>query len=212
MVTNAAFNFDKLSILLTSRTGGGREYHFYICSLSAKTIVYKGQFTCAQLGQFYLDLQNPAYLSHFALVHSRFATNTLPSWERAQPNRKTCHNGEINTLRGNVNWMRAREGALRSAVFEDKHLQMVFPVVESNLSDSGSFDCVLEFLVQGGRSLPEAMLMMIPEAWQNDDLMDPAKKAFYKYHSCLMEPWDGPAMFGFSDARYAGAVLDRNGM
>ena len=184
---------------------------FYVCSLSTRVLVYKGMLTPGQLVPFFPDLAEPDYESHLAMVHSRFATNTFPSWDRAQPNRFMSHNGEINTLRGNANWMHAREGVLRSDLFGDD-LPLAFPVVEPDCSDSGSFDNVLEFLLLTGRTLQEAVMMMIPEAWQNDPHMDAAKKAFYDYHSCLMEPWDGPASIAFTDGRYIGAVLDRNGL
>ena len=184
---------------------------FYVCSLSTRVIVYKGMLTSGQLVSFFPDLAEPDYESHLAMVHSRFATNTFPSWDRAQPNRFMSHNGEINTLRGNTNWMHAREGVLRSGLFGGD-LPLAFPVVEPDCSDSGSFDNVLEFLLLTGRTLQEAVMMMIPEAWQNDPQMDTAKRAFYDYHSCLMEPWDGPASIAFTDGRYIGAVLDRNGL
>ncbi len=184
---------------------------FHVCSLSTRMIVYKGMLTSGQLVPFFPDLAEPDYESHLAMVHSRFATNTFPSWDRAQPNRFMSHNGEINTLRGNVNWMQAREGVLKSDLFGGD-LPLAFPVVEPDCSDSGSFDNVLEFLLLTGRTLQEAVMMMIPEAWQNDPHMDAARKAFYDYHSCLMEPWDGPASITFTDGRYIGAVLDRNGL
>ncbi len=184
---------------------------FYICSLSTRVIVYKGMLTSGQLVPFFPDLEAPDYESHLAMVHSRFATNTFPSWDRAQPNRLMSHNGEINTLRGNTNWMHAREGVLESRLFGND-LSLAFPVVEPDCSDSGSFDNVLEFLLLTGRTLQEAVMMMIPEAWQNDPRMDRTKRAFYDYHSCLMEPWDGPASIAFTDGRCIGAVLDRNGL
>lgn len=183
----------------------------YACSLSTKVIVYKGMLTPGQLFPFYHDLTNPDFATHLAMVHSRFSTNTFPSWDRAQPNRFMSHNGEINTLRGNVNWMTAREGKVATDVFGDK-LKSIFPVIDDDASDSGSFDAVLEFLLLSGRSLQEAVMMMIPEAWQSDRNMDQTKKDFYEYHSALMEPWDGPASIVFSDGHYIGAVLDRNGL
>ena len=185
--------------------------YFYVCSLSTKVLIYKGMLTPEQLMRFYPDLGNPAYTSHLAMVHSRFSTNTFPSWDRAQPNRFMSHNGEINTLRGNVNWIRAREGVMRSALFGDS-LEQLFPVVEPDCSDSGVFDNVLEFLLMTGRTLQEAVMMMIPEAWQKNSLMPENKRAFYEFHSCLMEPWDGPASIAFTDGHYIGAVLDRNGL
>ncbi len=183
----------------------------YACSLSTKVIVYKGMLTPGQLFPFYRDLTNPACETHLAMVHSRFSTNTFPSWDRAQPNRFMSHNGEINTLRGNVNQMVAREGTLETDLFGDK-LQDLFPIIDADCSDSGSFDAVLEFLLLGGRSLPEAVMMMIPEAWQSDINMAQSKKDFYEFHSAIMEPWDGPASIVFTDGNYIGAVLDRNGL
>ena len=183
----------------------------FFVSLSAKVIVYKGMLTPHQLFPFYPDLEDADYESHLAMVHSRFSTNTFPSWDRAQPNRFMSHNGEINTLLGNKNWMNARQGVVKSDLFGDD-LTKLFPVVEPDCSDSGTFDNVLEFLLMTGRTLQEAVLMMIPEAWQQHPTMDPAKRAFYEYHACLMEPWDGPASIAFTDGTYIGAVLDRNGL
>lgn len=187
-------------------------HRYYCCSLSCETIVYKGQFTPAQLWQYYLDLQSSDLETYLAIVHARFSTNTYPSWERAHPMRLLAHNGEINTLRGNVNLMHAREGSMKSTKF-GQQLNKLYPVIEPDMSDSGSFDNVLEFLVNAGdKSLPEAVLCMVPEAWQNDLLMHPKKRSFYQWASCTMEPWDGPALFTFSDGRYVGAILDRNGL
>ena len=183
----------------------------YACSLSTKVIVYKGMLTPGQLFPFYQDLTNPECETHLAMVHSRFSTNTFPSWDRAQPNRFMSHNGEINTLRGNVNQMVAREGTVKSELF-GKNMHELFPVIDADCSDSGSFDAVLEFMLLSGRSLQEAVMMMIPEAWQSDVNMPRSKKDFYEYHSALMEPWDGPASIVFSDGHYIGAVLDRNGL
>uniref|UniRef100_A0A158Q8Z6 glutamate synthase (ferredoxin) n=1 Tax=Elaeophora elaphi TaxID=1147741 RepID=A0A158Q8Z6_9BILA len=184
----------------------------YVVSLSNSTIIYKGQFTPNQLYQYYSDLTNPEYVSHMAMVHSRFSTNTFPSWCRAQPNRMVAHNGEINTLRGNVNFMHAREGVMRSQTY-GSNLQKLYPVVERDMSDSGCFDNVLEFLVYAGnRSLPEAAMTMVPEAWENDEEMAPERRAFYRWAAMLMEPWDGPALMTFSDGRFIGAILDRNGL
>ncbi|TFH75371.1 glutamate synthase large subunit [Gammaproteobacteria bacterium LSUCC0112] len=183
----------------------------YACSLSTKVIVYKGMLTPGQLFPFYRDLTNSACETHMAMVHSRFSTNTFPSWDRAQPNRFMSHNGEINTLRGNVNQMVAREGMLSSPLFGDK-ISELFPIIDADCSDSGSFDSVLEFMLLSGRSLQESVMMMIPEAWQSDVNMNGDKKAFYEFHSALMEPWDGPASIVFSDGHYIGAVLDRNGL
>ncbi|KAJ3404881.1 glutamate synthase [NADH], partial [Chytridiales sp. JEL 0842] len=185
---------------------------FYICSLSTTNIVYKGLLSPVQVYKYFDDLNNPKFSTHFALVHSRFSTNTFPSWDRAQPMRWCAHNGEINTLRGNKNWMRAREGVMKSSSFAD-HLESLYPIVEDGGSDSAAFDNVLELLVINGVvSLPEAVMMMVPEAWQNQPAMEPEKRAFYEYAACLMEPWDGPALFTFSDGRYVGASLDRNGL
>ena len=185
---------------------------FYVCSLSNRNIVYKGQLSPVQVYKYFVDLDNPLYRSHFCLVHSRFSTNTFPSWDRAQPMRWCAHNGEINTLRGNKNWMRAREGVMSSTRFKSQ-LESLYPIVEPGGSDSAAFDNVLELLVMNGvLSLPEAVMMMIPEAWQNQPDMEPEKKAFYEWAACLMEPWDGPALFTFSDGRYVGASLDRNGL
>ncbi|MBA57730.1 MAG: glutamate synthase large subunit [Gammaproteobacteria bacterium] len=186
-------------------------HNIYVCSLSSKTIVYKGMLTPAQVFPFFPDLENPGYEAHLAMVHSRFSTNTFPSWDRAQPNRLMSHNGEINTVRGNKNWMKAREGVVKSDLFEEK-LTQLFPIVEPDFSDSGTFDNILEFLMMSGRSLPEAIMMMIPEAWQADKNMDPSRKSFYQYNSALMEPWDGPASIAFTDGDCIGAVLDRNGL
>jgi glutamate synthase (NADPH/NADH) large chain len=184
---------------------------FYVCSLSSKTLIYKGMLTPGQVKAFYPDLDDPDYTTHLAMVHSRFSTNTFPSWDRAQPNRFMSHNGEINTLRGNMNAMRARQGVVESELFGNS-LASLFPIVEPDCSDSGTFDNVLEFLLMTGRSLQESVMMMIPEAWQKNELMPEAKRAFYEYHSCLMEPWDGPASIAFTDGKYIGAVLDRNGL
>ncbi|CAI5493255.1 unnamed protein product [Closterium sp. Naga37s-1] len=198
---------------LNLKVGGTRD--FYICSLSTRTIVYKGQLKPEQLqGYYHADLDDARFTSYMGLVHSRFSTNTFPSWERAQPMRILGHNGEINTLQGNVNWMRAREGLMKcpGLGISKEELDAVLPVIDANSSDSGAFDGVLEMLVRAGRTLPEAVMMMIPEAWQNDKNMYPEKKALYEYLSALMEPWDGPALIAFSDGKYVGATLDRNGL
>ena len=184
---------------------------FYICSLSTKVIIYKGMLTPHQVVPYFPDLQQDDYHSHLAMVHSRFSTNTFPSWDRAQPCRFMSHNGEINTLRGNANWMFARQGKLASDLFGDD-LKRVFPVIEPECSDSGNFDNALELLLHAGRSLPEAVMMMIPEAWQNHHAMPDDKAAFYEFHSAIQEPWDGPASISFTDGKYIGAVLDRNGL
>ncbi|MCA9160396.1 MAG: glutamate synthase subunit alpha, partial [Planctomycetales bacterium] len=184
---------------------------FYICSLSTKVIIYKGMLTSGQVLPYYPDLRDTDFETHLAMVHSRFSTNTFPSWDRAQPLRFMSHNGEINTLRGNSNWMRARRGRASSPLFGDD-LPKLFPVVEPHCSDTGTFDNVLEFLLMTGRSLQEAILMMVPEAWQKHESMPEEKRAFYEYFSCMMEPWDGPASIAFTDGHYIGAVLDRNGL
>ncbi len=184
---------------------------FYIVSLSARTLVYKGMLTARQLAPMFPDLADPRLQSCLALVHQRFSTNTFPSWPLAHPYRFIAHNGEINTLRGNINWMRAREGLLRSPVFGEK-LKAILPVVREGGSDTATFDNVLELLVMAGRSLPHALLMMIPEPWSGHAEMDPARRAFYEYHASLMEPWDGPASIAFTDGTVIGAVLDRNGL
>lgn len=204
----------QLFVLRKSATHGiGLPKWFYVCSLSNTNIVYKGQLSPRQVYDYYHDLNNAHYASHFALVHSRFSTNTFPSWDRAQPMRWAAHNGEINTIRGNKNWMRAREGLLRSQTFGDE-LDMLYPIIENGGSDSAAFDNVLELLVINNvLTLPQAVMMMVPEAWQgNEGEMEPGKAAFYKWAACLMEPWDGPALFTFSDGRYCGANLDRNGL
>ncbi|CUM63098.1 uncharacterized protein PRCAT00000664001 [Priceomyces carsonii] len=207
-------DFEKKLFILRKQASHTIGLHnwFYICSLSNKTIVYKGQLAPNQVYAYYHDLVNADYEAHFALVHSRFSTNTFPSWDRAQPLRWAAHNGEINTLRGNKNWMRAKEGVMSSELFGDE-LDKLYPIIEEGGSDSAAFDNVLELLVINGvLSLPEAVMLLIPEAWQNDKNIDPKKKAFYEWAACLMEPWDGPALFTFADGRYCGANLDRNGL
>ncbi|MEX2168009.1 MAG: glutamate synthase-related protein [Pirellulales bacterium] len=184
---------------------------FYVCSLSTRVLIYKGMLTTEQLFTYFPDLSDEDYTSHLAMIHSRFSTNTFPSWDRAQPCRFMSHNGEINTLRGNINSMAARQGVAASELF-GSDLSKLFPVVEPDCSDSGTFDNVLEFLLMNGRTLQEAMMMMVPEAWQNHETMAEEKRAFYEYHSALMEPWDGPASIAFTDGKYIGAVLDRNGL
>jgi len=185
---------------------------FYICSLSTKTVVYKGQFDPCQLWEYFGDVASPDFETSVCIVHTRFSTNTFPSWERAHPMRYIAHNGEINTLQGNVNLMKAREGVMESKEFGED-LKKLYPVVEQGLSDSGSLDCVVEFLMHaGGRTLPEAMMTMVPEAWQNNDAMEGCRKDFYQWAACTMEPWDGPALITFSDGQYVGATLDRNGL
>jgi len=184
---------------------------WYAPSMSCRTLVYKGMLTPIQVGEYFLDLQDPAMESALALVHSRFSTNTFPNWERSHPYRYIAHNGEINTLRGNINWMLARQSLFASELFGDD-IQKIKPVINIDGSDSTIFDNCLELLVLSGRSLPHAMMMMIPEPWSGHESMSEAKKAFYEYHSCLMEPWDGPASVAFTDGTMMGATLDRNGL
>ena len=184
---------------------------FFVVSLSSRTLIYKGMLTAEQLGPMFPDLADPDLESALALVHQRFSTNTFPSWPLAHPYRYIAHNGEINTLRGNINWMRAREGLLQSDVLGED-LKKVLPVIREGGSDTATFDNVLELLIMAGRSLPHAILMMIPEPWSGHDAMDPARRAFYEYHASLMEPWDGPASVAFTDGTVIGAVLDRNGL
>ncbi len=197
--------------LLRSSTELSQCKLFYICSLSPHIIIYKGMLNALQVKDFYTDLQAADYASHIAMVHSRFSTNTFPSWDRAQPNRYMSHNGEINTLLGNRNWMMARQGMVESDDY-DCPMESLFPIAENDCSDSGNFDNVLEFLLMSGRSLQEAIMLMVPEAWQSDENMDQAKKDFYRFNSTMMEPWDGPASIAFTDGHYIGAVLDRNGL
>ncbi|MDX6206103.1 MAG: glutamate synthase large chain, partial [Frankiales bacterium] len=187
------------------------EVGVYFGSLSARTVTYKGMLTAPQLGEFYADLHDPSFASALALVHSRFSTNTFPSWPLAHPYRYIAHNGEINTVKGNRNWMRAREALLDSPLIPGD-LNRLYPIVDPKGSDSASFDEVLELLHLGGRSLPHAVLMMIPEAWENHTEMAAERKAFYQFHASLMEPWDGPACVTFTDGSVIGAVLDRNGL
>ena len=188
-----------------------KETGLHIASLSARTIVYKGMLLPAQVDQYFLDLKNPEFESAIAVVHSRFSTNTFPSWPLAHPYRYLCHNGEINTIQGNLNWMRSRQGKLQSPLF-GKELKEAFPIIQEDQSDSASLDNALEFLLLGGRSLPHAMMMLIPEPWIYKTKMDKARRAFYQYHSAMMEPWDGPAAVCFTDGTLVGATLDRNGL
>ncbi|WP_163275962.1 glutamate synthase large subunit [Cellulomonas iranensis] len=204
----AGIDLDRRAYRLRKRAE--REHGVYFASLSARTITYKGMLTTAQLEPFFADLSDPRYASEIALVHSRFSTNTFPSWPLAQPFRMIAHNGEINTVKGNRNWMAAREGMLASELLGD--LEPLLPVCTPGGSDSGSFDEVLELLHLAGRSLPHAIMMMIPEPWENHAQMDPATRAFFEYHSTLMEPWDGPAAMTFTDGTLIGAVQDRNGL
>jgi glutamate synthase (NADPH/NADH) large chain len=184
---------------------------FYVPSMSARTIVYKGMLLAAQVGGYYKDLQDPRMVSALALVHQRFSTNTFPTWDLAHPFRLIAHNGEINTLRGNVNWIRARQGAISSPIL-GKDLDKVWPLIYDGQSDSASFDNALELLLMGGYSVAHAVMMLIPEAWEAHTLMDPTRRAFYEYHASIMEPWDGPAAIAFTDGRQIGATLDRNGL
>ncbi len=186
-------------------------YPIYFPSLSSRTLVYKGMLTTGQLQDFFPDLSEPTLESTLALVHSRFSTNTFPSWPLAHPYRYIAHNGEINTVRGNRNWMSARESLLASELIPGD-ISRLLPIVNPQGSDSASFDEVLELLYLGGRSLPHAVLMMIPEAWENHQSMSQERKDFYRFHASLMEPWDGPACVTFTDGRQVGAVLDRNGL
>ncbi len=197
--------------LLCADNSSSQSEMFYICSLSTRVMVYKGMLRTLQLMDYFIDLQASDYVSHLAMVHARFSTNTFPSWDRAHPMRMIAHNGEINTFRGNRNWMRAREGSMESDLFGDQ-LEAVFPVIEPNCSDTSGLDNALDFLTVTGRTLPESVLMMIPEAWQKHELMTASKRAFYEYHSSMMEPWDGPSSVTFTDGRCIGAVLDRNGL
>src|SRR5258706_10843078 len=184
---------------------------FYVPSMSARTLVYKGMLLAGQVGSYYKDLSDPRVTSALALVHQRFATNTFPTWDLAHPFRMIAHNGEINTLRGNVNWLRARQGAIFSPIL-GKDLDKVWPLIYDGQSDSASFDNALELLTMSGYSLAHAMMLLIPEAWEKHTLMDPHRRAFYEYHAAMMEPWDGPAAVAFSDGRQIGATLDRNGL
>jgi len=190
----------------------GNNYEFYWLSLSCKTVVYKGMLRTNQLGGYYPDLRNPKFKSALALVHSRFSTNTVPKWKLAQPFRYIAHNGEINTIRGNVNWMASKQRLFESQLFTPEEFELLLPICDKAHSDSANLDSIVEMLTLAGRSLPHAMMMVIPEAWQGNDEMDEEKKAFYEYHASLMEPWDGPASISFSDGNVIGATLDRNGL
>ncbi len=195
---------------IRNTTMDGAEY-WYLASLSAKTIVYKGLLTPEQLPKYFRDLGDPRATTTLGIVHQRFSTNTFPSWTRAHPYRRVAHNGEINTLRGNINWMHAREALFISEAFGDD-IKKVLPIIDPHGSDSAMFDNTLELLVLAGRPIAHAAMMMIPEPWSLHETMDDARKAFYQYHSCLMEPWDGPACIAFTDGKQMGAVLDRNGL
>src|SRR5579872_1625552 len=184
---------------------------YYPCSLSCRTVIYKGMFLADQLGKYYPDLHEADFDSALALVHQRFSTNTFPTWSLAHPYRMIAHNGEINTLRGNTNWMAARQASVHSELY-GKDISRLWPISYEGQSDTACFDNALEFLVQGGYSLPHAVMMMIPEAWAGNPLMDEKRRSFYEYHAALMEPWDGPAAIAFTDGRQIGATLDRNGL
>ena len=206
--------FERVLYKIRKRTENSmvqKQIHFYAASFSSRTIVYKGMLTADQVGSYYKDLKDPSFETALALVHSRFSTNTFPSWERAHPNRYIIHNGEINTLRGNVNWMNARESMLKSDLFGED-ITPVLPIINNNGSDSAMFDNSFEFLSLSGRSMAHSAMMMIPEPWSHHESMSDEKKAFYEYHSTLMEPWDGPAAIVFTDGQQVGAVLDRNGL
>ncbi|MFD8966222.1 glutamate synthase large subunit [Streptomyces sp. NPDC059568] len=208
--TSTGIALDRKAFLLRKRAE--REAGTYFPSLSARTLVYKGMLTTGQLEPFFPDLSDRRLATAISLVHSRFSTNTFPSWPLAHPYRFVAHNGEINTVKGNRNWMRARESQLGSGLFGPGGLERIFPVCTPDASDSATFDEVLELLHLGGRSLPHSVLMMVPEAWENHDSMDPARRAFYQFHATMMEPWDGPACVTFTDGTQVGAVLDRNGL
>jgi glutamate synthase (NADPH/NADH) large chain len=210
----SSLTLDRMAYCLRKRAE--HEAGLYLASLSSATIVYKGMLTALQLEPFFTDLTDPLYSSAIALVHARFSTNTFPSWPLAHPYRLIAHNGEINTVRGNRNWMRAREAQLASDVFgtdtAGRGIERLLPLTDDSVSDSASFDACLELLHLGGRSLPHAVLMMIPEPWENNPHMDTARREFYRFHASLMEPWDGPALIAFTDGSVIGAVLDRNGL
>ena len=188
-----------------------QQTEFYIASLSCRTVVYKGMFLAYQLGAYYKDLKEKRFESALALVHQRFSTNTFPSWRLAHPYRMIAHNGEINTVRGNLNWMAARQASLSSALYGDD-ISKLWPISYEGQSDTACFDNALEFLTRGGYSMPHAAMTMIPEAWAGNPLMSDERKAFYEHHAALMEPWDGPAAIAFTDGRKIGATLDRNGL
>jgi len=190
----------------------GAKEHFYFSSLSCRTISYKGQLTTEQLKYYFPDLSNESVTSAFAVIHSRFSTNTFPSWKLAQPFRFIAHNGEINTVKGNVNWIRAAEKSLVSEYFTKEEMELILPICDAGNSDSAQLDNVIELLYLSGRSLPHVMMMLVPEAWDGNEHMDPVRKAFYEYHATIMEPWDGPASISFTDGKMVGATLDRNGL
>ncbi|MFT5610748.1 MAG: glutamate synthase (NADPH/NADH) large chain [Polaribacter sp.] len=206
------FILRKYTVHTINNTIANSPDEFYVASISTSTIVYKGQFTTAQVRQYYLDLQDPRLKSGLAMFHSRFSTNTTPAWHRAQPFRYLSHNGEINTVQGNINWMNARESMFKSINFSDAELKMLKPVCNRDNSDSANLDMAIELLVLSGRPLAQVMMMVVPEAWQTQENMDPIKRAFYEYYACVMEPWDGPASISFTDGKMIGATLDRNGL
>src|SRR5688572_31952114 len=195
-----------------SRDVKGSNNEFYITSFSSRTIIYKGQLRTEQLRAYFDDLQDSRLKTALALVHSRFSTNTFPNWKLAQPFRYIAHNGEINTIRGNVNKMKSKEALFKSTLFTDEEIKMLLPITSPDGSDSANLDALVEMLVLSGRSLPHVLMMLVPEAWQDNKLMDPHRKAFYKYHASMMEPWDGPAALVFTDGTRIGATLDRNGL
>ena len=199
------------SRIIRDSVAGAKE-HFYFSSLSCRTISYKGQLTTEQLKYYFPDLSNKSVTSAFAVIHSRFSTNTFPSWKLAQPFRFIAHNGEINTVKGNVNWIRAGEKSFLSEFFSKEEMDMILPICDAGNSDSAQLDNVIELLYLSGRSLPHVMMMLIPEAWDGNEQMDPVRKAFYEYHAAIMEPWDGPASISFTDGKMVGATLDRNGL
>lgn len=199
------------SRIIRESVAGAKE-HFYFSSLSCRTISYKGQLTTEQLKYYFPDLWNQSVTSAFAVIHSRFSTNTFPSWKLAQPFRFIAHNGEINTVKGNVNWIRAGEKSFVSEFFTKEEMDMVLPICDAGNSDSAQLDNVIELLYLSGRSLPHVMMMLVPEAWDGNEQMDPVRKAFYEYHAAIMEPWDGPASISFTDGKMVGATLDRNGL
>ncbi len=201
----------KITEHIVSKSKISEAKYFYLPSFSTTTIIYKGLLIPEDIGRFYSDLRQPDLVTRLALVHQRFSTNTFPSWDLAQPFRFMCHNGEINTLRGNVSRMLARQELMKSDLFGDD-IKKIFPIITDGKSDSASMDLAVELLLMTGRSLPEVMMMMVPEAWEKDFLMDEDKKAFYQYNACIMEPWDGPASVPFTDGNFIGALLDRNGL
>jgi glutamate synthase (NADPH) large chain len=204
--------FRQYATKLIHESVDGTKEQFYFSSLSSSTVSYKGQLTTDQLKYYFPDLKNKDVVSAFAIVHSRFSTNTFPSWKLAQPFRYIAHNGEINTVKGNVNWIRAAESTFYSEFFTEKEMQMILPICDKGNSDSAQLDNAIELLYLSGRSLPHVMMMLIPEAWDGNEHMDPVRKAFYEYHSSIMEPWDGPASISFTDGKIVGATLDRNGL